>query len=66
MLSKHLYAILLAFLLQPGAEAEEQSSLPFLSSNGVKNPKEKTQDVLEHKPATDASCEQFVRAHYLH
>ena len=66
MLSKHLYAILLTFLLQPGAEAEEQSSLPFLSSNGAKNPKEKTQDVLEHKPVTDASCEQFVRAHYLH
>lgn len=66
MLSRHLYAILLAFLLQPAAEAAELGTPAFLSNTLTKNTKEKTQDVLEHKPATVPSCEQFVRAALLH
>ena len=64
MLPRHLYAVVLTLLLQPITEAvaADPGSPAFLSDNPFKNPKEKTQDVLEHKPATAPSCEQFVRA----
>ena len=64
MLPRHLYVAVLALLLQPitQAVAADQGSPDYLSDNPLKNPKKKTQDVLEHKPATAPSCEQFVRA----
>ena len=62
MVQRRLYAFLLAFLLQPALAAEQQTVPDFLNGNQLKNPKEKTQDVLEHKPVTEPSCEQFVRS----
>ena len=66
MLPRHLCAVILGLLLQQGVQAVDQSPLGFLSNPPSKNSKEKTQDVLEHKPATAPSCEQFVRARCAH
>ena len=61
---RHLYGLLLAFLLQQPAAgaADSQSYLqPGLSSDQGR--KGQAQELLEHKPVKEPSCEQFV-CHY--
>ncbi|EKM54501.1 uncharacterized protein PHACADRAFT_258384 [Phanerochaete carnosa HHB-10118-sp] len=56
MLPRHLYTLVFTFLLQSGAEASgPQTSL----AGGGLGKKEQVQDVLDHKPVTEASCKQF-------
>ena len=65
MLPRHLCAVVLALLLQSTVEAADQSIPTFLTNPLSKNTREQTQDVLEHKPVSVPSCEQFVRVYLL-
>lgn len=61
MLPRHLYTLVFALLLHSGVDASSPQT-PFTSGLGPGlGKKEQVQDVLEHKPVTEASCKQFVR-----
>ena len=59
MLPRQLCALVFGLLLQSGVDASSpQSPLGGLAPGLGK--KEQVQDVLDHKPVTEASCKQFV------
>ena len=58
MVRRQVYSVLLSFLLGSGTlEAKEPQS--FLHNNLVR--KGQVQNVLEHQPAKEPSCERVVR-----
>lgn len=64
MLPQHLYAVFLGFLVDPLASARayvRATQLPSFLSNTVART-EQVQNVLQHQPAKDPTCKQYVRS----
>ena len=59
MLPRQIYAIVAAFLLQPGTFVTASADESFLADTLVR--KDQVQNVLEHQPVKKPVCQQIVR-----